>query len=80
MMSEDGPGEPAAGHLIELNAEAVVITGGAWSPSALKLVGLKNLSEPIRRQICLVDNRATNLAAHQGTLREEEKSCIRSSR
>jgi sarcosine oxidase subunit beta len=64
MMSEDGPGEAAAGHLIELSAEAVAITGGAWSPSALKLVGLKNLSEPIRRQICLVDNRATNLAVY----------------
>jgi len=57
-------GEAATGHLVELNAGAVAITGGAWSPSALKLVGLKNLSEPIRRQICLVDNRATNLEAY----------------
>src|ERR1700730_12174156 len=64
MMSEDGPGEAAAGHLIALSDGAVVIPGGAWSPSALKLVGLKNLSEPIRRQICLVDNRATSLAAY----------------
>ncbi len=64
MMSEDAPGEPAAGHLVEVSAGAVAITGGAWSPSALRLVGLKNLSEPIRRQICLVDNRATNLAAY----------------
>lgn len=61
MMSEDGPGQAAAGHLFELSAAAVAITGGAWSPSALELVGLKNLSEPIRRQICLVDNRTTNL-------------------
>ena len=68
MMSQDargdGPGEAATGHLVELIAGAVAITGGAWSPSALKLVGLKNLSEPIRRQICLVDNRGTNLAAY----------------
>jgi len=64
MMSEDAPGVPAAGHLVELAADAVAITGGAWSPSALKLVGLKNLSEPIRRQICLVDNRTTNLDAY----------------
>jgi glycine/D-amino acid oxidase-like deaminating enzyme len=62
MMTEDGPGEAAAGHLFELGADAVAITGGAWSPSALKLVGLQNLSQPIRRQICLVDNRETNLA------------------
>jgi sarcosine oxidase subunit beta len=64
MMTEDGPGEAVAGHLFELCAEAVGITGGAWSPTALRLVGLENLSEPIRRQICLVDNRATNLAAY----------------
>ncbi len=64
MMTEDGPGEAAAGHLFELSAAAVAITGGAWSPSALRLVGLKNLSEPIRRQICLVDNRTVSLAAY----------------
>ena len=64
MMSEDAAGEAATGHLVELHAGAVAITGGAWSPSALKLVGLENLSEPIRRQICLVDNRATNLEAY----------------
>jgi len=64
MMSQDSPGEAATGHLEEISADAVAITGGAWSPSALKLVGLKNLSEPIRRQICLVDNRATNLATY----------------
>ena len=58
------PGERRRRPSFELSAEAVAITGGAWSPSALKLVGLKNLSEPIRRQICLVDNRATNLAAY----------------
>ncbi|HLK85878.1 MAG TPA: FAD-dependent oxidoreductase [Candidatus Binataceae bacterium] len=64
MMTEDGPGEAAAGHLVELAADAIAITGGAWSPSALKLAGLPNLSEPIRRQICLVDNRTTDLSAY----------------
>jgi glycine/D-amino acid oxidase-like deaminating enzyme len=64
MMSEDAAGEAATGHLVEFDAGAIAITGGAWSPTALKLVGLKNLSEPIRRQICLVDSRATNLAGY----------------
>jgi len=64
MMTEDGPGEAAAGHLFELSTDAVAITGGAWSPSALKLVGLKNLSQPIRRQICLIDSRETDLGAY----------------
>ncbi len=64
MMTEDGPGEAAAGHLVELAADAIAITGGAWSPSALKLAGLPNLSEPIRRQICLVDNRTSDLSAY----------------
>ena len=62
--AEDGAAEAAAGQLIEIAADAVAITGGAWSPNALKLVGLKNLSEPIRRQICLVDTRATDLSAY----------------
>ena len=30
----------------------------------LKIFGLKNYSDPIRRQICLVDNRVTNFAAY----------------
>lgn len=64
MMTEDASGYPVAGHLFEMRAQAVVITGGAWSPSALKLVGLKSLSEPVRRQICLVDNRTTDLGAY----------------
>jgi sarcosine oxidase subunit beta len=61
MMTEDGPGEAETGRLIELRAAAVLITGGAWSPHPLKLLGLKNLSVPVRRQICIVDNRETNL-------------------
>lgn len=64
MMTEDGPGEAEAGRLFELRAEAVAITTGAWSDNAIALFGLKNYSEPIRRQICVVDNRVTNFAAY----------------
>ena len=64
MMTEDGPGEAAAGHLLELHAAAVAVTTGAWSDNALRLFGLPSYSEPIRRQICLVDNRVTNFARH----------------
>jgi glycine/D-amino acid oxidase-like deaminating enzyme len=64
MMTEDGPGEAAPGHLFELRADAVAITTGAWSDNALALFGLRNYSESIRRQICLVDNRATNFSAY----------------
>lgn len=64
LMSEDGPGEPQAGTLFELRASAVAVTTGAWSDNALRLFGLRNYSEPVRRQLCLVDNRESNLAAH----------------
>src|SRR5260370_8366311 len=64
MMTEDAKGEPPAGYLFELRAGAVAITTGAWSDNALKLFGLRNYSEPIRRQICLADNRVTNFAAY----------------
>jgi FAD-dependent oxidoreductase domain-containing protein 1 len=61
MMTQDEPGEAQTGRAIELRGGAIVVTGGAWSPRPLKLLGLENLSEPVRRQICLVDNRVTNL-------------------
>lgn len=64
MMTEDGPGEAEVGHVEKLTAGALVIAGGAWSRNVLRLLGLKDFSEPIRRQICLVDNRETNLAAY----------------
>ena len=63
-MTRDGPGEAPKGHLLELRAGAVAITTGAWSDNALKLFGLKNYSESVRRQICLVDNRATDFSAY----------------
>jgi len=61
LMTQDGPGEAETGHLFELHADSVVIAGGAWSPYPLKLVGLRNYSEPVRRQVCIVDNRVTDL-------------------
>jgi FAD-dependent oxidoreductase domain-containing protein 1 len=64
MMTEDGPGEAERGHLFELSAAAVAITTGAWSDNALSLFSLRNYSEPIRRQICLVDNRQASFAAY----------------
>jgi len=64
LMSEDGPGEAEPGQVFELHAAAVAITTGAWSDNALRLFGLRNYSLPIRRQLCLVDNRQTNFAAY----------------
>jgi sarcosine oxidase subunit beta len=64
LMTEDGPGEAASGHPFELLANNVAITTGAWSDNALALFGLENFSHAIRRQICLIDNRATNFATY----------------
>jgi glycine/D-amino acid oxidase-like deaminating enzyme len=64
MMTEDGPGEAVSGHIFEIRASNIAITTGAWSDNALRLVGLKNYSEPVRRQVCLIDNRLTNFAAY----------------
>ncbi len=64
LMTQDGPGEAESGHLIEIAAHALAITGGAWSPNVLKLVGLDSMTEPVRRQLCIVDSRATSLDAY----------------
>jgi sarcosine oxidase subunit beta len=64
MMTEDGPGEAAPGRPYELRATAVAITTGAWSDNVMRLFGLRNYSESVRRQICIVDNRATSFAAY----------------
>jgi sarcosine oxidase subunit beta len=64
LMTEDGPGEAEPGALFELEAGAVAIITGAWSDNALKIFGLRNYSEPVRRQVCIVDNRETNFAAY----------------
>jgi glycine/D-amino acid oxidase-like deaminating enzyme len=64
LMTEDGPGEAARGHTFELIADNVAITTGAWSDNALTLFKLENFSHAIRRQICVIDNRAANFAAY----------------
>jgi glycine/D-amino acid oxidase-like deaminating enzyme len=64
LMSEDERGEPQAGSLFEFRGRTVAITSGAWSDNALRLFGLRNYTEPVRRQICVVDNRQTNFADH----------------
>ncbi len=64
LLTEDGPGEAEAGHLFELRAPAIAITGGAWSGNTLRLAGVENLSEPVRRQICLVDSRTVDLSRY----------------
>ncbi len=62
MMTQDGTGEAETGRLLQVPCDSVVLAGGAWSPPALKILGLRNWSNPIRRQVCIVDNRATNLS------------------
>jgi sarcosine oxidase, subunit beta len=64
IMTQDGPGEAETGRLFELSADAIVLTSGAWAPAVLRELGLRNFSNPIRRQICLVDNRTANLSAY----------------
>ena len=64
MMTQDGPGEAEAGRTFELIADSVVLAGGAWSPNILAELGLRNWSQPIRRQVCIVDSRVTNLARY----------------
>jgi sarcosine oxidase subunit beta len=64
LMTDDGVVATRPGHPFELRTDNVAITTGAWSDNALAIFGLKNYSEPIRRQICLVDNREANFAAY----------------
>jgi FAD-dependent oxidoreductase domain-containing protein 1 len=64
MLTQDEPGETEPGHLFELCASALAITSGVWSANALKMIGLENLSLPIRRQVCVVDARTADLSAH----------------
>jgi glycine/D-amino acid oxidase-like deaminating enzyme len=64
LMTDDGVLAKQPDGSLELRADMVAITTGAWSDNVLKIFGLKNYSEPIRRQICLVDNRVSNFAAY----------------
>jgi glycine/D-amino acid oxidase-like deaminating enzyme len=65
LMAQDArDAEAATGHLFELRASKVAICCGAWSPNLVKLLGIETPTEAVRRQICLVDSRVTNLAAY----------------
>ncbi len=65
LMAQDArEAEPETGHLFELRAGALTICAGAWSPNLIKLLGIDTPTEAVRRQICLVDNRETNLDAY----------------
>ncbi len=65
LMAQDArEAEAETGHLFELRAGALAICCGAWSPNLVKLLGIDTPTEAVRRQICLVDNRETNLAAY----------------
>lgn len=64
LMAQDERGEAESGRPFELRADHLVITGGAWSGNVLRLLGLDSFSRAIRRQICLVESRATDLSAY----------------
>jgi glycine/D-amino acid oxidase-like deaminating enzyme len=65
LMAQDArEAEAETGRLFELRADALAICCGAWSPNLIKLLGIDTPTEAVRRQICLVDNRVTNLAAY----------------
>ena len=65
LMAQDArEAEAETGRLFELRAGAVAICSGAWSPNLVRLIGIDTPSDAVRRQICLVDSRVTNLAAY----------------
>ena len=64
MLSQDQSGDPALGRTIEIAAAAVAITVGAWAPNVLKMIGLDSPTQAVRRQVCIVDCRATTLASY----------------
>jgi sarcosine oxidase subunit beta len=64
LLSQDNHGDPAMGREIEIVAGAIAITVGAWAPNVLRMAGLDSPTQAVRRQICLVDCRATSLAPY----------------
>jgi sarcosine oxidase subunit beta len=64
MMTSDGPAEPAAAEPLEIIADAIVIASGAWSANLDRMLGLKKYTRAVRRQLCVVDCRATDLARY----------------
>lgn len=64
MLTEDGRGEPGHGRLVEISAQAVALTVGAWAPNVLRMVGLDSPTQAVRRQVCIVASRVTTLEAY----------------
>jgi sarcosine oxidase, subunit beta len=65
LMAQDArEAEAETGRLFQLRAAKVAICSGAWSPNIFKLLGIDTPTEAVRRQICLVDSRATDLSAY----------------
>jgi sarcosine oxidase subunit beta len=64
MMAQGEGGEPQSGQIFEARCSALAVCAGAWSPNLLKLAGLDSPTEAVRRQVCLVHCRATDLASH----------------
>ncbi len=64
MLAQDEEGDPALGRGVEIVADAVAITVGAWAPNVLRMVGLDSPTQAVRRQICMVDCRTTSLAPY----------------
>jgi sarcosine oxidase subunit beta len=60
-MTSDGPAEPAAAEPLEIIADKIVIASGAWSANLDRMLGLKNYTRAVRRQLCVVDCRTTSL-------------------
>ena len=55
---------PAIGRTVEIKASTIAITVGAWAPNVLKMIGLDSPTQAVRRQVCMVDCRATSLASY----------------
>ncbi len=64
IMAQDEIGDAQGGRLFEVRCSALAVCAGAWSPNLLKLAGLGSPTQAVRRQLCLVHCRATNLAGH----------------
>lgn len=64
MLTSDQPTEPTSDQPLEIIADAIVIASGAWSGNLDRMLGLKNYTRAVRRQLCVVDCRATRLEGY----------------
>ncbi|SRR5579875_2450585 len=65
LMSQDArQTEPELGRIFNLRADRAAICCGAWSPNIIRLLGIETPTEAVRRQVCLVDSRVTDLSAY----------------